>query len=341
MAGSLQVAGIQVGSTGGSGSLHEAHAAAQQQPGAATEDSAASSTAPGKRKVPSASEPALSSGAGASCASLSSNASNRCGARSQLPLPPVTAPTFKRDDAVLYRMPSGEPVPVQIVSIDYEARPPSYTILYNGVHYHAEVDCLLPIEVDTPSKAKRSCSDARTPSQAPSGPSACTSSGESRALAEPTSTQAVHEPRAVGMDDMVASIRRLDHKLDVRPMSCQNDVAAFVRMAHGTTTPLGRTVFIACSTTDTGLYYSALLADANSVRYFEEPTSNGATCASRQQLLIQLRIMLHSVPLFGDEPIPNEPGVVPCTLPPLEARVHAAPTCACAVLTCMVRAHVG
>ena len=90
---------------------------------------------------------------------------------------------------------------------------------------------------------------------------------------------------------------------------------------------LGRTVFIVNNTDGTELQCSALLADASRISYFE-PAADGGMRARNQPLLIQLRNMLHVMPLFGDESIPIEPGIVPRTYPPpprhsKRVRMHA------------------
>ena len=155
------------------------------------------------------------------------------------------------------------------------------------------------------------------------------------------------------MLEMVASIQRIDNELEVHIVSKTEDITAFVtmaQMAHNRRTPHRCTVFIICGykpglrvLQTEGLQYSALLADAQSVQYFDESAANGGMRARNQLLLIQLRNMLHVMPLFGDGPIPIEPGIVPCTSPPatrsacacMPVRACCADGCCCSRSRCI------
>ena len=150
--------------------------------------------------------------------------------------------------------------------------------------------------------------------------SSATGGSAAPALVATATTPAVSERSALEMSEMVASIRRIDSELEVRLITCPEDIAACFDNTDGQT--LGRTAFIV---NGKGLHYSALLADASRISYFE-PAADGGMRARNQPLLIQLRNMLHVMPLFGDEPIPIEPGIVPCTSPPRHSkrvRMHA------------------
>jgi len=151
-------------------------------------------------------------------------------------------------------------------------------------------------------------------------PSSAAGGSAAPALVESATVQAAWEHGALDITEIVASLQSIDRKLEVRLITCPEDIAACFDNTDGQT--LGRTAFIV---NGKGLHYSALLADASRISYFE-PAADGGMRARNQPLLIQLRNMLHVMPLFGDEPIPIEPGIVPCTSPPRHSkrvRMHA------------------
>ena len=136
------------------------------------------------------------------------------------------------------------------------------------------------------------------------------------------SASSIWQQKTLSMDQLLCALQGIDSALEVRLITKVSDIGECVQHVMSRGDRLGRTVFVVNSTNGTsaesaGVHYSALLADADGVDYYE-PAQNAGMRTRNQELLIRLRNILHTVALFSSSPLRIEPHVIPCTMRALE-----------------------